>query len=138
MSYCPKCGTKVSEEMAFCPKCGAALKVEQLAAPPAPPRAEKAEKGEKREKREKREKEEREEREKREKGEKREKREYAYIGPLIGGLIMIMLGLAFLLVLIATIPAGAVWAFVFVIIGIIIIVGATYAAMMASKRHPPT
>jgi DNA-directed RNA polymerase subunit M/transcription elongation factor TFIIS len=60
MQYCPKCGTKVDEEMSFCPKCGAALKVEQpsvVAAPPAPqmPYREGRETGEERERGESRE-----------------------------------------------------------------------------------
>lgn len=135
MSYCPKCGTKVREEMSFCPKCGAALKVEQPpaeAAPPAPYRAEKAEKHEKREKREKGEKEERE------KAEKHEKREFSYIGSLIGGLILISIGLIFYLALTTSINVAVIGAFFIVIIGVIIILGAVYAAMMASRRHPET
>jgi len=133
MSYCPKCGTKVSEEMGFCPKCGAALKVEQPpaeAAPPAPYRAEKAEKHEKREKEEKG--------EKREKTEKHEKREAGYIGSLIGGLILILVGLFSWLALMGSINWPAAGAFLVIIIGIIIIVGAVYAAMMATRRHPAT
>jgi len=132
MSYCPKCGTKVSDEMSFCPNCGAALKVEQPPAPAeaAPPRAEKAEKHEKREKEEK------EEREKKEKTEKREKREFGYIGSLVGGLILIFVGLMFYLTVTEMFPVRALWTFLIVIIGIVIIVGAVYAAMMASRRHP--
>jgi uncharacterized membrane protein YvbJ len=138
MSYCPKCGTEVSEEMTFCPKCGAALKVEQLPAeaPPAPYRAEKAEKHEKREKREKGEKAERPE--KREKAEKHEKREFSYVGSLIGGLILIFIGLMFYLALTTSVSWAAAGAFMVVIIGILIIVGAVYAAMMATRRHPAT
>jgi len=143
MPYCPKCGTKVSEEMSFCPNCGAPLKVEKPAveaappappapaAPPAPPyRAEKAEKREKREKEEKH--------EKKEKAEKHEKREYGYIGPLIGGLILIALGTMFFLVVMGSITWGASWAIFLIVIGIIIIVGAMYAASMAARRHPQT
>ena len=96
MPYCSKCGAQVREEMAFCPKCGAALKVEpppaETVSAPAPYRAEKAEKHEKREKEEKGEK-----REKEEKTEKHEKREFGVIGPLIGGLILIVVGLMFYL-----------------------------------------
>jgi len=124
MSYCPKCGTKVSEEMSFCPKCGAALKVE--AAPPAPYRAEKHEKREK------------EEKEKREKTEKHEKQEYTFISWLIGGLVMMFLGLMFYLALIGSLNLAAAGAFMVVTIGIIIIIGAAYAAMMAARRHPAT
>jgi Ca2+/Na+ antiporter len=122
--------------MSFCPKCGAALKVEQPSvaeappqAPPAPPY--RAEKGEKREKQEKEEK-----HEKGEKTEKREKQEHGYIGPLIGGLILILVGFIFYLEITTMIASGVLWAFFFVIIGIVIIIGAIYAATMASKRQP--
>jgi len=128
MSYCPKCGTKVSEEMSFCPKCGAALKVEKPPTEAAPPVAYRAEKAEKTEKREKE--------EKREKTEKHEKRETGYIGSLVGGLILIFIGLMSYLALTRAIiweTAGAIFV---VIIGIIIILGAIYAATMAVRRHP--
>jgi Flp pilus assembly protein TadB len=139
MSYCPKCGSKISEEMTFCPNCGASLKAVQpavAAQPTAPPRGEKAEKGEKQEKREK---ETRDQREKREKGEKHEKRgQYGFAGPLIGGLILIFFGLMLFISLTTSIGWGILWAFFVVVIGIIIIIGAIYAATMASRRHPPT
>jgi len=141
MVYCPKCGSKLREDMSFCPKCGAALKVEKPsveAVPAPPPRAEKAEKGEKGEKHEKREKEEREEREKREKSEKHEKREFGYMGSLIGGLILIFLGLMFYLALTTPIGWATAGAIFVIVIGIIIIVGAVYAATMATRRHPAT
>lgn len=134
MSYCPKCGTKIREEMSFCPSCGAALKAVQ----PTQPAPSRAEKGEKHEKREKEEKGEKEGREKREKTEKHEKREYGFVGTLIGGLILIFCGLMFYIALTTTIGWGAIGAFFVVIIGIIIIVGAIYAATMASRRHPAT
>jgi len=136
MSYCPKCGNKVREEMSFCPKCGAALKVEQPPAEAAPPAPYRAEKGEKHEKREKEEKEKRTE--KREKTEKHEKREFGYVGSLVGGLILLFLGLMFYLVLTTGFPTATLGAFFVVIIGIIIIVGAIYAAMIAARRHPET
>lgn len=128
MPYCPKCGTKVREEMAFCPKCGAPLKVKQppseTTPAPALQRAEKAEKHEKREKREK--------------TEKYEKREFGVIGPLIGGLILIFLGLMFYLQVTGFLGRGVASALFLIIIGIIIIVGALYAAMIAARRHPRT
>jgi Flp pilus assembly protein TadB len=138
MSYCPKCGSKISEEMTFCPNCGASLKAVQpavAAQPTASPRGEKAEKGEKQEKREK---EGRDQREKREKGETHEKRQYGFAGPLIGGLILIFFGLMLFISLTTSIGWGILWAFFVVVIGIIIIIGAIYAATMASRRHPPT
>jgi uncharacterized membrane protein YvbJ len=124
MEYCAKCGNKVSEDMAFCPKCGAPLK----AAPtPAETRTTTRRRGEKEEKGEKA-----------EKGEKHEKREYGFIGPLIGGLILIFAGLAFYIRIVLNIKTEAVWAAFFIIIGIVIIVLAAYGAMMAGRRHPRT
>ncbi len=138
MPYCPKCGTKIDEEMSFCPNCGAALKVEQPSvaaapsqAPPAPPAPYRTEKGEKGEKREKE-----ETREKGEKTEKREKQEHGYIGPLVGGLILIVLGLILYLEMTTVVASGVLWALFFVVIGVLIIGGAVYAAMRATKRQP--
>ncbi len=141
MSLCPKCGSKIREEMNFCPKCGASLKVEQAAAPvPAPtapaPSPVRVEKEEKREKQEKEEKGERPER--MEKGERYEKREYAFVGPLIGGIILIFIGLGLYLILTSGIAWETVGALFFVMIGIVIIAGAVYAATQAARRHPPT
>jgi uncharacterized membrane protein YvbJ len=127
MSFCPKCGKEIAEDMVFCPNCGAALKVEQVA--PQSERArtyrhEKEEKGEKGT----------------EKREKHEKREYAFIGPLIGGLILVFIGLsAYLSVEEATPRARAtLWAFFFILVGVFIIGVAAYAAMTAQRRHPRT
>ena len=122
MSYCPKCGEKISEGMSFCPKCGASLKATQ---PPTEARTtayrrhEKEEKGEKGEKHE-----------------KHEKRQYSFIGPLIGGLILIFIGWTSYL----KITGFALWrlvgAFFFVVIGLLIIIGAVYGAAIAARRHP--
>lgn len=137
MPYCSKCGAQVREEMAFCSKCGAALKVEpppaETVSAPPPYRAEKAEKHEKREKEEKGEK-----REKEEKTEKHEKREFGVIGPLIGGLILIFVGLMFYLQVTGFLGRQVASALFLIIIGVIIIVGALYAATMATRRHPST
>ena len=128
MPYCHKCGAKVSDEMAFCPKCGAALKAEkpQVEAAPAPalPRAEKGEKAEKREKEEKA--------EKGEKAEKHEKGEFGILGPLIGGLVLIFLGLMSYLQITGILGREVAGASILIIIGVIIIVGAIYA----TRRHP--
>ena len=105
--------------MTFCPKCGAPLKAER----PQEWRR-RAEKGEKAEKAEKS--------EKREKAEKHEKREFGFVGPLIGGLILIFLGLMFYLQLLGYRVWEIAWAFFFIIIGIIIIIGTIYA----TRRHP--
>jgi len=126
--------------MNFCPKCGASLKEVPAAAPPAPtaplpppaPAPVRVEKEEKREKGEKAEKEERGEKE-----ERYEKRESAFMGPLIGGVVLILLGFGFYLILTTTISWQTIGALLFVIIGIIVIAGAIYAAMMAARRHPP-
>jgi uncharacterized membrane protein YvbJ len=124
MSYCPKCGSKVTEEMTFCPKCGASLNVAQA---PAETRTKAYRRNEKAEKSEKG-----------EKTEKHEKRGYGFLGPLIGGLVLIFLGLAFYLKIVLDVKTEVVWAFFFVIIGVVIIVAAAYGAMMAGKRHPKT
>ena len=130
MSFCPKCGNKITEDMVFCPNCGAALKAEQ--AGPQPERAPtyRHEKEEKREKAT----------EKREKHEKHEKHEYNLIGPLIGGLILMFVGLsAYLSIEEATSNTRAtLWAVFFIFIGVLIIAGAIYAVIMASRRHPRT
>ncbi len=131
MPTCPKCGNKVTEDMSFCPKCGAALKFEQTAAPPPPPPPPSTTYRRRNEKGEKEEKE-----EKQEKGEKHEKRGYGFLGPLIGGLILIFIGLVGYLQITLSVPQGIVNAFVLVVIGIIIIIAAIYAAAMATRRHP--
>ncbi len=130
MSYCPKCGNKVDETMTFCPRCGNSLKVgaPAQAAPAAPApyrqRGEKAEKGEKHEKQEP------------EKGEKHEKGEYGFIGWLIGGLILIIIGFFALLRIIGYLTAGMDMAFGFLIIGVIVIIAAVYLSSMARRRSP--
>ncbi len=124
MPYCPKCGAEVSEKMAFCPKCGASLKVEAAPAPAPPRRAEKEEKHEKEEKGEK--------------AEKHEKREFGVIGPLIGGLVLIFLGLVSYLQISGVLLPEAVSALFFISIGIIIIVVSVYVMMVAKRRSPRT
>lgn len=136
MSYCPKCRTKVKEDMTFCPKCGAALKAETPlgeTAPSPPPRVERVEKAEKTEKAEKQEKQ-----EKGETPEKHEEREYAWLGPFIGGIILLFIGLMLYLAVTGFVKWENAWALFFVMIGIIIIAGGVYAAIVAAKRHPRT
>ena len=132
MSYCPKCGAEVSEDMTFCPQCGAALKVKE----PMPPERYRREKAEKQEKHEKREKEEK--MEKGEQPEKYEKREFGVLGPLIGGLILILVGFMFYLVATEVITLKSIIPFVLVIIGVIVIVGVIAGAVIARGRHPRT
>jgi len=137
MPNCPKCGSRVSEGMNFCANCGAALKplppappAVQAPAPapaPAPSRPEKYEKQEKGEKREKA-----------EKTEKHEKREFGYVGPIIGGIILIVLGLFFYLMITINVPPHMAWSYFFIVIGIAIILVAVFAAATAARRHPPT
>ena len=126
MSFCPKCGSKTDENMMFCSKCGAALKPTQASTEPAPRtvvyRNEKNEKNEKQEKGEK--------------TEKHEKRVYGFMGPLIGGLILILIGLTAYLELIYKVEPRMLGALFFVIVGVAIIIGVAYGATLARKRHP--
>ncbi len=140
MPNCPKCGARVTEAMSYCPSCGTSLKAPPApavapapAAPaPAPPprREEKAEKREKEEKGEKR--------EKTEKGEKHEKQTFGPIGPIVGGIALVAIGVLFFLSLQPGINQPMLWAYFFVIIGIVVILAAIYGTMIASRRHPPT
>jgi zinc-ribbon domain len=131
MSYCPKCGNKVDETMVFCPRCGASLKdVQQPTVQPLPAqhyqrRNEKSEKNEKQEKNEQR-----------EKGEKQEKGDRGFVGYLIGGLILITFGLFSILRFSNIYTADNGWAIMLLVIGVIIILGAIYVALIA-RRHLP-
>jgi len=127
MPYCPKCGSKVIEDMTFCPKCGAPL---QAAPPaetkpaPAPARGEKAEKHEKEEKGEKK--------------EKPEKSGFWLTGLIIGGILLIIVGFISFLNLSGLIRREFAWAISLVIVGAVVILGAIYAFVVASRRHPGT
>jgi uncharacterized membrane protein YvbJ len=127
VSFCPKCGKKIAEDMVFCPNCGWALKVEQAAPQPRHAQTYRHEKEEKREKAV-------------EKREKHEKREYAFMGPLIGGLILVFVGLSVYLFFEAATPSASatLWAVFLIFIGVLIIVSAVYAAIVALRRHPRT
>lgn len=131
MSFCPKCGNQIDENMAFCPHCGTPLKAASPgpapSSPPYPPRNEKAEKNEKQEKHEKD-----------QQGEKNEKAERGFVGYLIGGLILITFGLFAILNLTGYFTTGDSWAVMLLIIGVIIIVGAIYVATTARRRNPQT
>jgi uncharacterized membrane protein YvbJ len=127
MAYCPKCGNEVRDDMVFCPKCGAPLKVQQTSTATvrsARYRNEKAEKDEKQEKTEK--------------TEKHEKGEHAFIGPLIGGLILVFIGLSFYLETTGLVSRPVTGALFLVIVGVLIMFGAIYGARLASRRHPRT
>jgi len=115
--------------MSFCPKCGTTLKAAPAPAPETTTRTT-YRRDEKREKEEKG--------EKREKGEKHEKRGYSFLGPLIGGLILIFIGLVSYVNITGMVDTRMLWAFFFVAIGIIIILGAVYGSVLASRRYPRT
>ena len=128
MSYCPKCGNPIDDEMVFCPRCGASLKETAAATQPTqtpkPPPAykpnEKAEKNEKNEHRE-----------------KHEKAERGFIGYLVGGLVLITFGLFSVLQLSGYFAnSGQTWAIMLLVIGVIIIAAAIYIALTSRRRHP--
>jgi uncharacterized Zn finger protein (UPF0148 family) len=129
MSYCPKCGSKVEEGMSFCPKCGAPLNVEKVASAPPETRPTYPQDEKTEEKSEKH--------EKHEKSEKHEKHEYGFIGPLIGGVILLFIGAALYLSAIHY-NAALLWALFFVLVGVLIIVASIYGVIMAGRRHPRT
>ena len=131
MPYCPKCGGEVDENMNFCPKCGASLRIGQVPTEAAPARA--PQRDEKAEKHEKHEKE-----EKGEKAEKHEKGEYGLIGPLVGGLILVLIGTMAFLRMSGLLKGETQWAAFLLVIGTIIIVAAIYGATTATRRHPKT
>jgi uncharacterized membrane protein YvbJ len=130
MSYCPKCGNKVDENMTFCPRCGASLKVEATrpAANAAQPSYQRNEKNEKNEKHEKD--------NRGEKGEKHEKGEFGYIGWLIGGLVLIIIGFFAWFEASGFITGRLQSALVLLVIGIAIIIVAIWLSTTAKRRHP--
>ncbi len=131
MSYCPKCGSKIDEEMSFCPKCGAPLKTATVATEtpsasfPSYRRDEKTE-------------EKHEKHEKQEKHEKKEKREYGFMGPLIGGLILLFIGSALYLRATTSYPVEVLWALFFILVGLLIVIGGIYGVVVGGRRHPRT
>jgi hypothetical protein len=140
MPYCPKCGNKVEENMTFCPRCGAPLKMEgQTQAAQTPPAAsgppqpsvrnEKSEKGEKQEKHQ----------QQPEKGEKHEKGGFGFVGFLIAGIVVVLLGVvAFVRVQYPNVLTGGMeGALILLVIGLAIIIVGVYVAMVARHRNPP-
>jgi hypothetical protein len=131
MSYCPKCGNQVDQTMTFCPRCGASLKMEASTIPVAPApfrtsqRNEKNEKGEKHEKNQPN-----------EKGEKHEKGEFGFIGWLIGGIIIIVIGIFAYARAVGFITSPVENALVLLIIGIAVILVAVWLSTMARRRSP--
>jgi len=61
-----------------------------------------------------------------------------FMAPLIGGLILIMLGSMFYLHVMGITETRVLWALFFIMIGVVIIVGSVYGALMAARRHPKT
>lgn len=114
--------------MAFCPKCGAPLKTPTVSAVQQEARPHRGEKAEKHEKHEKR-----------EKGEKHEKSEFSYLGLIIGGLILIIIGLTSYLQITGIIDVKVreiLWAIFLIAVGVILIFGAFYAMTTVKKRNP--
>ncbi len=114
--------------MAFCPKCGAPLKAPKVSAVEQEARPRRDEKAEKHEKHEKK-----------EKGEKHEKSEFSYLGLIIGGLILIIIGFTSYLQITGVIDVKVreiLWAIFLIAVGIILIFGAFYAMTTAKKRNP--
>ena len=132
MPYCYKCGAEVKEEDTFCPQCGVNLKA---GAPPTPTEYYyRHEKGEKEEKHEKDEKDEK--MEKGEQAEKYESREYSVLGPLIGGFVLILVGLALYLTVTGVLDFHSIFPLVLVVVGVVVILGVAVAAFMAKGKNP--
>ena len=97
--------------------------------PPQPSvRNEKSEKGEKQEKHQQP-----------EKGEKHEKGGFGFVGFLIAGIVVVLLGvLAFVRVQYPNVLTGGMeGALILLVIGLAIIIVGVYVAMMARRRNPP-
>lgn len=133
MPYCHKCGSEAKEEDSFCPQCGATLKV-GAPTPPVIPEHYRREKSEKAEKQEKQEKEEK--MEKGEQAEKYEARGYNVLGPLIGGIILIFVGLIFYLAVTDVLDFHDIFPFLMIVIGAVVILGVAVAAFMAKEKNP--
>ena len=130
MPYCHKCGSEVSEENTFCPKCGANLKAGTTSPLTAPEhyRSEKAEKQVKNEKDEKM--------EKGTQQEKYEKQEYGVLGPLVGGIVLILVGFMLYLSVSGYLNFRSIFPFFLVIVGVIVILGVVIGASKAKRRNP--
>jgi uncharacterized membrane protein YvbJ len=127
MPYCKKCGTEIKEGMAFCPECGTPVKVTEARTADYY-KNEKDEKGEKNEKQEKM--------EKGEHPEKYETRPYGFLGPLVGGVILILIGFMFYLTVTGTVTIHSFFPFFLIVVGVLIIFGVLAGTAMARKRNP--
>ena len=124
MPYCPKCGEKVTEDATFCSNCGTALRGATRAVRTRPSAREDYEK-----------------QEKREKGEKQEKREKggpAWRGPLIGGLVLVIIGAILFLQTRGIFISDWVWPLFLIVVGIILIISVAAEMSRARTRHPQT
>ena len=136
MPFCHKCGSEVKDDMTFCPRCGETL-TSGGPRPPRPPERYISEKAEKQEKHEKQEKNEKEEKmEKGEQQEKYEKQEFSVLGPLIGGVILILVGFISYLAVSGIITLRSIFPFFLIIIGAIVILGVAIGAVMARGKNP--
>ncbi len=121
MVNCPKCGAEITADMAYCPNCGASLQAE-----PSYTRRDW--------RRERRERRRNEKEEKNEKDEQYEKGGRSYIGPLIGGIILVLIGLSSALSILGYQIWNLTWPVVIVVIGVIIIISAL--ARTARRTNP--
>jgi hypothetical protein len=133
MPYCHKCGSEVKDEDSFCAYCGANLKA-GAPIPPVPPERYVHEKGEKTEKDEKQEKHEKDE--KWEHQEKYEPKRYNVVGNLVGGFILIFVGLVFYFAVTGVLDFHAIFPFVLIVIGAIVILGVVMGVFMAKEKNP--
>lgn len=131
MPQCPKCGSEITDEMTFCPKCGASLKTAQSQEWREQLRESRKEWRERR-----REMRDTHRTEKEEEWEKTEKHGIIFVGPLLGGVIVLVIGLFLYFVVTTGFNLALLGALFFVFIGIVIIVGATYGAIIFGRRHP--
>ncbi|MDG6995328.1 MAG: zinc-ribbon domain-containing protein [Nitrososphaerota archaeon] len=121
-TYCSSCGASLIPGAAYCAKCGARVGVAHAASAPPP-----VYRG-----REYR----REKQEKQEKGEKQERgRRGSLIGPIIGGLILIWLGVTFFLQQSNYIPSDAWWAYFITGIGVILVAQGLVGYVMNRRAY---
>jgi Flp pilus assembly protein TadB len=115
----------VDETMTFCPKCGASLKIE-TAQPSSTPVNYSKSRNEKQEKNEKR--------------EKHEKGQHGYVGWLIAGLCLVILGAgAYTDSVYHWVPTGPeAGAFALLVFGVIVLVVAVYFWTRSKRRFPAT